>query len=119
MLHIILPSVISALNTREAPAAENLALRHQLIVLQRNAKKPRLLRFDRILWVFLSKVWAGWRGSLIIVRPETVIRWHREGFRLYWKWQCRPRRPGRPQVDGAADHRGFPLGHGAEVLAAG
>jgi hypothetical protein len=100
MLHIILRSLISALKTREALAAENLALRHQLTVLQRNARKPRLRRVGRILWVLLSRVWAGWQGSLTIVRPETVIRWHQEGFRLYWRRKSRPGRPGRPKVPG-------------------
>ena len=80
MLYLILRTLISVLQTQQALAVENLALRHQLVVLQRNAKKPRLGRSDRILWVLLSRIWTGWRESLAIVRPETVIRWHREGF---------------------------------------
>jgi putative transposase len=67
---------------RATVAAENLALRHQLGVLQRSVKRPRLRRRDRIFWAWLSRVWAGWRSSLIIVKPETVVRWHRAGFRL-------------------------------------
>jgi putative transposase len=83
---------------RAAIAAENLVLRHQLGVLQRSAKRPRLRQRDRILWVWLSRLWAGWRDSLAIVKPETVIRWHREGFKLYWRWKSRGK-PGRPKID--------------------
>jgi putative transposase len=68
---------------RLALAAENLALRQQLAVLQVLAKRPRLRKRDRIFWVWLSWLWSDWRSSLMIVKPETVIRWHREGFRLY------------------------------------
>jgi hypothetical protein len=61
-------------------ATEILALRHQLAVLQVSAKRPRLRKRDRIFWVWLSRLWSGWRSCLMIVKPETVIRWHREGF---------------------------------------
>jgi putative transposase len=66
-----------------AIALENLALRHQLAVLQRSCRRPRLSRWDRILWVWLSRCWAGWRSSLLIVQPATVLAWHRQGFQLY------------------------------------
>ena len=69
-----------------AVALENLALRHQLLVLQRSVRRPRLARRDRVLWVWLSQVWAGWRSSLVIVQPATVLAWHRQGFQLYWRW---------------------------------
>jgi hypothetical protein len=71
------------LQSRAALAAENLALRQQVAVLQRSLKRPRVRRRDRIFWVWLSRLWRGWRSSLLVVQPETVIRWHREGFRLY------------------------------------
>jgi putative transposase len=83
---------------RAALAAEILALRHQLGVLQRSVKRPRLRRRDRILWVWLSRLWSDWRSSLLIVKPGTVIRWDREGFRLYWRWKSR-KKPGRPKTD--------------------
>jgi hypothetical protein len=66
-----------------AIALENLALRHQLVVLQRSVPRPRLTRWDRILWVWLSRLWTGWRPSLVIVQPATVLAWHRQGFQLY------------------------------------
>ena len=75
-----------------AIALENLALRHQLLVLQRSVGRPRLSRWDRVFWVWLSRVWASWRSSLVIVQPATVLAWHRQGFRLYWRWKSRPSR---------------------------
>ncbi len=77
---------------------ENLELRHQLSVLQRKAKKPRLRNRDRILWALLSCLWTDWRKPLVLVQPETVIRWHRKGFRSYWRWKSRPKGLGRPRV---------------------
>src|SRR5262249_46979484 len=82
-----------------AVALENLALRHQLLVLRRSVRRPRLARRDRILWVWLSSIWAGWRSSLVIVQPATVLAWHRRGFQLYWRWKSRPNPVGRPQLD--------------------
>ena len=86
---------------RAAIAAENLALRQQLVVLRVSTKRPRLRRRDRILWVWLSRRWTDWRSCLLIVKPETVIRWHHGGFRLYWRWKSRKQKPGRPKVDRA------------------
>jgi putative transposase len=84
--------------SRAAIAAENLALRHQLGVLQRSVKRPRLRQRDRIFWVWLSRLWPDWRDSLAIVKPATVIRWHRDGFKLYWRWKSRGK-PGRPKIN--------------------
>ena len=88
-----------------AVALESLALRHQLLVLQRSVRRPRLARRDRVLWVWLSQVWAGWRSSLVIVQPATVLAWHRQGFRLYWRWRSSIRPAGRPRLDAEASHR--------------
>jgi putative transposase len=82
-----------------AIALENLALRHQLLVLQRSVARPRLSRWDRVFWVWLSHLWASWRSSLVIVQPATVLAWHRKGFRLYWRWKSRPNPVGRPPLD--------------------
>ena len=82
-------------------AAENLALRHQLTVLQRSAKRAKLHRRDRIFWVWLSRLWSGWRSALLIVQPATVVKWHRQGFRLHWRWKS-GKKPGRPKVDAEA-----------------
>jgi transposase InsO family protein len=78
---------------------ENLALRHQLGVLRRSAPKRLKLRpTDRILWVWLRRIWSDWKSALLIVKPETVIAWHRKGFRLYWTWKIRRGKPGRPAL---------------------
>jgi putative transposase len=90
--------VASSFRTRAALQAEILALRHQLAVFQKNAPpRLRFQRSDRLLWVLLSRWWPGWRRSLHIVRPETVIAWHRRAFAWYWTRKSR-RRAGRPNV---------------------
>ena len=94
MLKIILHLMGSMFRSRRALALENLALRHQLYVLQRPRSRVRLRKRDRLFWVVLSRIWEGWRDSLTIVQPETIVRWHRQGFRLYWRWKSRDR--GRP-----------------------
>jgi len=98
MLNLILLILFSAFRSRQALILENAALRHQIEVLQRHSARPALRWLDRAFWDILSCLWPGWRKSLYIVQPETVIRWHRQGFRLYWKWRSRPRWPGRPSV---------------------
>ena len=88
----------SLIRTRTGLAAENLALRQQLAVLHRQSKRPRLRKRDRVFWVWFSKLFRNWRSILVIVQPDTVIRWHRQGFKLYWRWRSRAKKPGRPQV---------------------
>ena len=77
---------------------EILALRHQLGVLQRKSPKPKLKPADRGLWVWLSRRWARWRSALLVVKPATVINWHRRGFRWYWTWKIRHGQSGRPRI---------------------
>jgi putative transposase len=80
---------MSVFRTRAALQLEILAPRHQLGVMQRSVKKPKLNRFDRFLWAWLCGAWAEWRSALCIVKPATVIAWHRKGFRLFWTWKVR------------------------------
>src|SRR2546425_13041076 len=99
---LVLLSFLLAVRTwarsRAARQLEVLALRHQLQVLQRTRpRRLRLAKADRWLWSLLSRIWTGWRTALVIVKPETVIAWHRRGFRLWWGWKRR-RRSGRPSV---------------------
>ena len=86
------------LNGHQAVAMENAALRLQLAAFQRKRKRPFLTTFDRLFWVGLSRVWRGWRGPLLYVQPDTVIRWQRERFRRFWARLSQPqrRRRGRP-----------------------
>jgi putative transposase len=98
----VLLSLLLSLRTwarsRAALQLEVLALRHQLQVLQRTRpRRLRLAKADRWLWGQLSRFWTGWRTALVIVKPETVIAWHRRGFRLWWAWKSR-RHMGRPTV---------------------
>src|SRR5215468_11100461 len=78
-------------------AVEVLALRHQVAVLNRKRPRPRLSPLDRLFWTVLRTTWSRWRAVRVIVKPETVVGWHRAGFRLYWRWKSRPR-CGRPRI---------------------
>jgi len=94
----LLGTLRAALRTHTDLALENLALRQQLALLRRRSKRPQFALLDRLLWVWLSNQWAGWRDALHVVRPETVIRWHRQGFRAFWTWKSRRGRTGRPPI---------------------
>jgi putative transposase len=84
--------------SRDVLLLENLALGQQLAVLLRKHPRPRLKNSDRLFWVTLSRLWKHWRNALVIVKPETVVRWHRQGFKRYWRWKSRRRSPGRPKI---------------------
>src|SRR5215471_14482313 len=71
---------------------ENLALRQQLLALQRRRPRPRLGLMDQLFWVAARRLWSKWKQALMVVTPETVARWHRAGFRLYWNWLSRHRK---------------------------
>jgi hypothetical protein len=78
-------TLVRLLRARRGLLLENLGLRQQLAVLKRRHPWPRLDLLDKFFWVAISRFWSGWQQSLIAVTPETVVRWHRGGFRLYWK----------------------------------
>ena len=84
----VLPVARDCLRTRAALQMEVLALRHQLNVLRRSVKRPKLTAADRFLWARLSRYWTGWRSALVIVKPETVIDWHRKGFGCCGPGRC-------------------------------
>jgi putative transposase len=99
LILLLLTALRSICRSRSAVELEILALRHQIGVLQRAAKKrPPLTPADRVFWAVLSRLWKDWRSALVIVKPETVIGWHRQGFRLFWTWKVRRGQPGRPAV---------------------
>ena len=98
LLPLMIRSLIAALGSRRNLALENLVLRHQLVVALRTNPHPQLRVRDRVLWVWLRHLWPeGWRQHLWLVRPETVLRWHRRGWRLYWTWKSRTKL-GRPHL---------------------
>src|SRR6201993_2648049 len=97
-LHMLATAASAAFKSRATLQLENLALRHQLSALHRSVKRPKLTSADRLLWAWLCAAWSDWRSALVIVKPETVIVWHRKGFRLFWTWKVRRGQPGRPPV---------------------
>ena len=101
MLNILIPlfsSILAGFRSRLVLQTEILALRHQITVLRRSVNRPKLRAWDRLLWIGLLRFWPQWRSALVIVKPETVIDWHRKGFRLFWTWKCRHGKSGRPRI---------------------
>ena len=77
---------------------ENIALRHQLAEYKRSVGRPNITDRDRIFWLTVMRMLREWRDALVIVQPATVIKWHRKGFRYYWRRKSRSK-PGRPLID--------------------
>src|SRR3984893_14560599 len=97
----LLRSIVSVLarrfRSRVVLELEVLALRHQLHVLRRRRPgRPRLFAIDRLFWVWLYRLWPRCLEAMVLVKPATVVQWHRQGFRLFWRWRSRS---GRPSVD--------------------
>ena len=80
-------------------AIENVALRQQLAAYQFKKKKPKISSPARLFWILLSRISRNWKDNLIIVKPATVVRWHRNVFNSFWKWKSRRRQPGRPGIE--------------------
>jgi hypothetical protein len=95
---LLLSAVRDSFRGRAALQLELIALRHQLVTMKRISRRPLLGPTDRLLWALLSRLLPNWRETLVIVKPETVIGWHRKGFRLYWTWKSRRRIGGRSPV---------------------
>jgi hypothetical protein len=99
LLILLLVAVLHRLDTALAASYfESLAVRQQLAVLKRRTPRPHFQPLDRWFWVPISKFWLDWHDGLVIVKPATVIKSHRKGFRLFWTWKSRPRRGGRPRA---------------------
>jgi putative transposase len=94
MLRCLLWLIAAAIRPKVLLVADNLSLRQQLVVLQRRKPRPRLEEADRCFWILACRWFSEWRTSLLIVKPETALRWHRQGRRTYWR--RRSRRTGRP-----------------------
>ena len=102
---LLLVNLIRAIvRDREALVAENLLLRHQLAVLTRpTRRRPRLRARDKLFWVVIRALRGDWRRHLVVVRPESVIRWQRQAWRLFWR--CRSRGPlGRPRLSAESEN---------------
>jgi hypothetical protein len=85
----VVGALLSAFKPRASLVAENLALRQQLAALRREVRRPHLHPADRAFWVLLSRIWSRWTDVLAIVRPATVVAWHRRGFARFWAWKSR------------------------------
>ncbi len=96
-LKIYLGTLLSAFRTQSELAIENLVLRQQLAILKSRNPRPTLSNSDRLFWVVLSHLWGNCRAALHVVQPATVIRWHRMGFKFYWKRKSQ--RVGRPSIN--------------------
>ena len=97
LVRSIVSRLVGRFRSRAAVELENLALRHQLHVLRRQQPgRLRLLAIDRLLWVVLYRLWPRSLEAMVLVKPATVVQWHRRGFRLFWRWRSRS---GRPSVD--------------------
>ncbi len=97
LLSLLLAVVPRALRSRHDLLLENLFLRQQLQVALRSQRRPALRTWDKLFWVSVHRFRRDWRRHLLLVRPETVIRWHRQGWRLYWRWRSSTRL-GRPRL---------------------
>ena len=104
LLLALLHTAHSSFKSHRHLALENLALQQQLAMLKPSVRRPRVWAIDRLFWVLFAKYVNGWRAVLHTLHPDTVVRWHREGFRRYWRWKSRRRRVGRPPVDREIRH---------------
>ena len=88
----LLRTLLSLFQTQHSLTLENPALRQQLAIFKQKLPRPRLRVWDRVFWSALCATWSEWASALLIVQPRTVVRWHRAGFRLFWRWKSRHRR---------------------------
>src|SRR5665811_1031784 len=99
ILHALGMFVVDLFKSRSRLEAENLFLRHQLnIALRRAPPRLRLHGSDRALLVWMTKLWPSLFGAAQVIQPETILRWHRAGFKIFWRWKSR-NRAGRPRID--------------------
>jgi putative transposase len=99
LLRLLFASIPSLFRSRRDLVLEIIVLRQQLSVLKRKKSRPRFQAWDRLFWLLVSKTWSNWKNSLFLLTPETIVRWHRAGFHLYWSWLCRrTKSPGRKKI---------------------
>ena len=99
ILWLLVTTTFRCFHSRRSLLLENLVLRQQLAVLKRKHPRPRLQLFDKLFWVLARRFWSDWKQAFILVSPETVVGWHRAGFRMYWRVISRARRTiGRKRI---------------------
>ena len=99
ILHLLITFVLCLLKSQRQLVVENMALRQQVAMLRQSVKRPRPSVADRLFWIIYSRYVNGWRNLLHSLHPDTVVRWHRQGFRCYWRWKSRRPNPGRPPIN--------------------
>jgi putative transposase len=99
LLLIFVHGLVALFMARGDLVLENLALRQQVAAMKERRPRPRLSGVDRLFWVLLRRLWPRWDHVLVLVEPATVVRWHRAGFRLWWRWKSRAMKPGRPRIE--------------------
>ena len=95
---VLIRFIVLIFGGQKQVALENAALRQQLSVFKRDVQRPKLTDRDRIFWIGLRMIWQDWKSALVIVRPETVISWHRKRFKQYWWRLSQAKQPGRPRT---------------------
>ena len=99
ILHLLITFVLCLLKSQRQLVVENMALRQQVAMLRQSVKRPRPSVADRLFWIIYSRYVNGWRNLLHSLHPDTVVRWHRQGFRYYWRWKSRGPNSGRPPIN--------------------
>ena len=97
MIRSLLPFCLGFCKSRTQLQLEIVFLRKQLEILTRTSPKARLRHSDRFFFSVLTNIFSSWKSTLLIIKPEAVIRWHQQGFKLYWRWKSRPK-SGRPKI---------------------
>ena len=97
LISALIGGLLALFRSRQEQAVVELALRQQLAIYAQRRSRPQLSALDRTFWVLLARFWPRWKGVLVVVQPETVVRWHRQGFRRYWRSISTPG-PGRPPI---------------------
>ena len=98
MIQLIVSGLIAWFTSKQRLTMENLLLRQQLIVLRRRQSRSSGLNHDRRFWILAYRYFRHWREALLIVKPETVVRWHRKGWCAYWRWKCLKGNSGRKSI---------------------
>jgi transposase InsO family protein len=95
---LFLGAILRLFRRRQSLLLENLVLRQQVSALKRKNPRPKLTRLDRCFWITVSRLWSEWKSSLLLVKPETVVEWHRRGFRIYWRLKSKVGQAGRKLI---------------------
>src|SRR6266446_22323 len=100
-LVVLIRTLALSCSGHRAVALENVALRQQLAMFRRTVARPHIRHRDRLFWILFANAWRDWRTALMVVKPDTVVRWHRQWLRRRWRQRSAQTRPGRPSTNAA------------------